>query len=762
MIARTSNDRVVEEIEVPSASNGGTSQPAGGPAPLLALLWRRRWTILAALVLCIGAAVIYLRQATPIYTSSSRVYIQQFGTRILSDDPGGSSKSGSFLYTQAQVIRSSPLLGSALEKLDVRGMKTFAGVDNPVGVVQQALRVDVGKQDDILNVSMDSPYAREAADIINSVVGAYVAHQSEQKKSTAAEVLRILQKEKGEREAELEKNLQAMLKFKQENGALSFNNEKGNIILERLGTLSTSLTMAELNGLESRARRDAAKQALREQTRMNDFMELMRGRDPLARDAEYDALRVELRKAQAALETLTATQGSRNRQVVALQTGVESLSWQVAEKEKLIAKSYLTQLELDCAAAEQRVREITTAYAAQQKLALELNGKSAEFARLEAGYERTQKHCDLLDSRIKEVSVNSEDAGLALNVQVLEVARPPVRPTSPQRPRTLAIALLGGLALGVGLAFVRERFDQRLRDPEEVAEALGLSVLGVVPHMEGNLTVSARGQQVQHEAMSEVAEAYRTLRTAIYFGGTKSLRTILVTSPAPGDGKSTSASNLAIAMAQAGHRTVLVDCDFRKPVQHKVFELEAAVGLTTVLATKAKLRDAVRPTPVDRLYVLPCGPIPSNPSEILTGKPFEQLMNALTEAFDRVVIDSPPVAPVSDAQILAASADAVVLVVRTNKSTRRVSTYAVDALQKVGANILGVVVNDMPRRHGRYGYYYGYGYGNDEKGGGRRKRVSSAEVTSDSDRQGRAGADAFARENADEATGADTAAGTLR
>jgi succinoglycan biosynthesis transport protein ExoP len=236
-------------------------------------------------------------------------------------------------------------------------------------------------------------------------------------------------------------------------------------------------------------------------------------------------------------------------------------------------------------------------------------------------------------------------------------------------------------------------------------------VLGVVPHIQGKHTPAARGQYVHHQSMSDVAEAYRTVRTAIHFGTTRGAKTVLVTSPAPGDGKSTTASNLAIALAQAGHRTMLIDCDFRRPVQHTIYELGDELGLSSVIAGTGKLRDAVRRTPVGRLYVLPCGPVPSNPSEILTSKRFEQVMKALDAAFDRIVIDSPPVAPVADASILAASSDATVLVLRTNKSTRKLSAGALEALYAVGANVLGAVVNDVPRRKGGYGYYGGGYYG---------------------------------------------------
>jgi len=372
-----------------------------------------------------------------------------------------------------------------------------------------------------------------------------------------------------------------------------------------------------------------------------------------------------------------------------------------------------------------------------------LNAKVVEYSRLTSDLDRTQKQSDYLDGRIKEVSVNGEDLAGALNVQVVEAARAEDRPTKPRKALTLAAAVLMGLMLGCGLGLTREWMDQRLRSPEEAGELLGLPVLGVVPHIGGKQTQVTRSQYIHRQSLSDVAEAYRTVRTALFFGGPDGAKTILVTSPNPGDGKSTTASNLAIAMAQAGHRTLLIDCDFRKPVQHKAHELDDKAGLCGVIAGTTKLKEAVRRTSIGHLYVLPCGPLPSNPSEILTSRRFEQVMTVLTGAFDRVVIDSPPICPVADAQILAARADVSILVVRCAKSTRRAAAMAMDALQSVGAQVLGLVVNDLARQKGRYGYYRGYGgyYGTNGNGNGHGngKRRAAGDLPAPEDARAAAG-----------------------
>ncbi|UCD49584.1 MAG: CpsD/CapB family tyrosine-protein kinase, partial [Phycisphaerales bacterium] len=200
-------------------------------------------------------------------------------------------------------------------------------------------------------------------------------------------------------------------------------------------------------------------------------------------------------------------------------------------------------------------------------------------------------------------------------------------------------------------------------------------------------------------------------RTAIFFGTPKErARTILVTSPAQGDGKSTLASNLAIAMAQAGQRTILLDADFRRPVQHTIFEIEPDEnGLSAVLAGRQKLAHAIQHTQVAGLEVIPAGLRVPNPAEILNSPRFGILLDRLSGTYDRIIVDAPPVTVVTDAQIIGAICGITVLVLRADKSTKKIGERAIDALHRVGANLIGAVVNDVRRNGDRYGYYGHYG-----------------------------------------------------
>ncbi len=219
--------------------------------------------------------------------------------------------------------------------------------------------------------------------------------------------------------------------------------------------------------------------------------------------------------------------------------------------------------------------------------------------------------------------------------------------------------------------------------------------------------MSDRGRRIVLFPDSREAEAFRTIRTAVLFNAAREgAKTLLITSPAAGDGKSTVVSNLAIAMARAGQKTMILDADLRKPTQHIIFGLDPRQRcLSDVFAGTMTLAAAVQPTDIEGLDILTCGYRIPNPAEVLHSQKFAQLLTCLTEVYDRIVIDAPPVTMVTDAQILGGLCDATVLVLKADKCMRRVAQHALDALQSVGARLLGVVVNEVRKKGDRYGYY---------------------------------------------------------
>src|SRR5581483_5696286 len=250
------------------------------------------------------------------------------------------------------------------------------------------------------------------------------------------------------------------------------------------------------------------------------------------------------------------------------------------------------------------------------------------------------------------------------------------QPVRPIKAQVLGIGAAAGLLLGLMLAVMREWMHPKLRSEAEVKTSIGVPVLGAIPHFPGASSPEALGWAVHLDPSSSAAEAYRAVRTSVQFGTDGAARTLVITSPSPRDGKSTLASNLAIAMAKAGKTVLIIDADFRAPSQHRIFGVSGEVGFSTVLEAGEMVDRAIRRTTVEGLHVIPAGPSVSSPSELLNSAALGEILDDLTKQYDHVVIDTPPVLRVDDARIVAATCDSTVLVLRSDKMSRRLAEEA--------------------------------------------------------------------------------------
>ncbi len=596
--------------------------PAAGDdqdAHVFRAIFRHWWLIALFALIGAGVATLYLRNAQPLYNSYAKLYIAP-STGPLAETLGTMQRN-SFLFTQCEVIRSTPVLRRATENL--AHLKTFKGAP-PADWLREKLAVEVGRKDDIITVALDSPHPEEAAQIVNAVVGTYAEMSTQQRENESTKLLRTLEQQRAQTDAETRAIEDAMREYKKNNPTLAYET----VITGDLAQISQALTSAKLATIDAKSKFAAG--------------------HPVVRSA-------------------------------------------------LSAEEQLYSL-----------------YQQALKRHMDHHSKAADYARLQGDLAQKQEFSRRMLDRIKQLELAASQAPLVGQLEVIEPPRVAFSPSWPRKYRTLAVALAAGIMLGAGLALLRDRMDGRMRSVEEIMTLIGLPVLGVVPQMSGRRTAVARAMTVHLDPRSVVAEAYRTVRTAVYFGtGENRCKTILVTSPEPGDGKTTSASNLAIAIAQTGRSVLLLDADFRKPTQHKNLDIKDAVGLSSVLAGREPVSRAIQHTGVEGLDILPCGPIPANPSEILNSREFGELIDSLAAKYDHILFDSPPVNAVTDARILGAVCDATILVVRADKSTRTSGEHARNALLAVGARLMGVVVNDAPHRKG-YEVYGGSYYGQPE------------------------------------------------
>ena len=328
-----------------------------------------------------------------------------------------------------------------------------------------------------------------------------------------------------------------------------------------------------------------------------------------------------------------------------------------------------------------------------------------------------QATAEELTGFVRELETPEGKQNAPIKATIVDPADLPDVPVAPQPLRNIGLAVVLGLLLGIGLAVVRELLDTTVKGPDDIGELTEAPVLG---------GILFDNDAPKHPLLTDLsphsprAEAFRILRTNLQFVDVDQTKKIfVVTSSVPGEGKTSTASNTALALQTAGQRTLLIDGDLRRPQLAKIFSLEGSVGLTSILLGRIDLSEAVQEHRASGLSVLTSGSLPPNPAELLQSHAMEQLLEAARLEYDTIVIDAPPLLPVTDAALIAAQADGAVVVVRQGKTTRDQLTSSMDRLQAVGARPLGVTLNMVAQRgHKGYGYGYGYGYAPEE---GRRK-----------------------------------------
>lgn len=377
------------------------------------------------------------------------------------------------------------------------------------------------------------------------------------------------------------------------------------------------------------------------------------------------------------------------KQIADLQAKIEAAQTQIGELEKQLSEAF-------------SARQIQDLQGQINILQNQINSWQANYAQL----------------------LNYVEGGSANYLSVIEPAEADTVPVGPSALTNIGLAVLIGVLLAVGAAFLMEYLDDTIKSPSDVSTTVQLTPLGVISRMRGE-GYAEKLITLRHPRAS-VSEAYRTLRTNIQFSTLDSpAKSLLITSPGATEGKSITTANLAVTMAQAGLRTVIVDADLRRPAQHKIFNLANQRGLTNAL-----LQDGdptpdghLQATAIENLHVLTSGPIPPNPSELLGSAKMSALMRRIKDEFDVVIYDSPPALVVTDASVLANRVDGVLLVTDANHTRREMAIRARDTLRQVGGNVLGAVINRISSRaSGYYQYYYYYYYSSDGNGERNKKR----------------------------------------
>lgn len=721
-----------------------------------AALWaavRKRWLIVAAATIVVGlAATFYTMGQTRMYRAQGTILFDAQPLRPLGkevqtvvDMSGDYLNKKEYYKTQFWVIESQRLATQVVQKLALHQDAAFLGalppgakpaprsvsVEDAARRLRSRLEVEQVRDSRLATISYSDANPERAQRVVSALMDIYVQNNLDD----TLDAMNVAGDWLGNQVASLKKELEAsemaLHDYKKDKNILSVSmDDQYNMLRGEIQQLNSTLAT-------TRAAREQVGARRAELLKINPENPANIPATDLLNDPLLQRLRAEYLTAYTTKETLLATgKGVNHPEVAGAQARID------VTKAALLAEVRNVQgaVDHDFNVSSSTVAGISGLLEDANQRALELNLLEIEYNRMMRAKENNQKLYGIVTERSKE---NDLTRMLRFNnIRVADRPSVPRHPVSPNVPLNVASGIALGLALGLIGAIGREQLDRSLKTPEETEHELGLPFLGLLPLLEQGVEdhvsygrKKRRGRAAATEAPTEqsppelvvhqrptsgVAEAARTLRTNILFmSPDKPYQTLLVTSAAPGEGKTTVACCIAVAMAQAGKRVVLVDCDMRRPRVHRVFGMDNASGVTTALLDTDSLMETVRTTPIPSLSVLTTGPIPPNPAEVLHSDAFERLLTGLQAAFDAVIIDSPPVAPVTDAAVLSRRVDGTILVVRALKTRKDVARRAVRALRDVNSNIVGTVLNAVNFEQRGYGYYQYYyyrsgGYGPDE------------------------------------------------
>ncbi len=681
---------------------------AAGGDSLGQIAWRGKWLILLSTILGLGGAYGYYRTIGKEYTGTSRVLVEKPSAQRPIDFLQPGTTAANYLQQQASIILSRDIIEKALTDPNLLLLPAL-NVGNRVQDALRTLSAKVGK-DDIINVTVSSEQPEEPAAIVNAVVGAYIKWHEANRRLGTADLYRSLSTKLEDTKKELLSKRQTLQTFAERSSAQG--GAQGSLNSKMLDTFRQELTAARLRAIQQKSYYD---RLVSLESDPNGLRQYILGQGFSAQDGERARLADALYKTRLQLEEITAKGTVQKSQITLLENREKELVQEIAESDKKFTQERIAiakALSEDASARELRL----------ENLCKEELDKLQKASGQDSAYELRRLECQMLEdlyntllSKIASLDLNNAQME-GLSIHVLEKALPGVEAPS-QMARVMGIGLVLGLMVGGGLAFVRDWRDQRVRSADEITAILGVPILGAVPTIPRR-GIIRRGPRVRLASHTREFEAYRSIRTALFFGTVRDeAKTLLVTSPGPLEGKTTLVSNLGIAMARAGQKTLIIDADLRKPMQHRVFAKKGhGKGLVDVLAGTAALEEAIRPTEVQGLDVLESGQIVPNPSELLGGDTFRVVFEQLKSRYDRILVDSPPVGIVADAQILATRCGLTLLVLRAQKSSRVVTQRARDALSTVSARVVGAIVNDVPKGDTRYSHHasgaYSYYHGN--------------------------------------------------
>jgi len=705
--------------------------PDSPKLPLSHYLWilrRHRWKILAFVATCLLATAIVSLRMKPIYESTATVDIDFEAPADVVGEANSHASSEledpeTFIATQIKLIQSDAVLRPVAEEFHLLGQEDANNKLSAEKLQQRAsapvslgnLRVNRPSGTYLLQIIYRSSNPQAAADVANAIANSYVSHIYNIRIRSSASLSQFMEKQLEELKAKMEQSNLALAKFEKDMNVIN-PEEKTNILSARLMELNTDYTNAQADRVAKQAAYDAMKSGSLEAAQISSQGESL------------TKLSDQLNQARQRFALVKATYGSNHPEYKKAASELAEVEKQFADARTNIAERIGVQYRESL----NREQMLQKAVGDTKHEWDAINANSFQYQQLKREADADKALYDELIRKIREANIN---AGFQNNnIRIADVARPAAGPVAPNLKLNLLFALIISPLLAIAVAIIHDSLDTTLRDPEEAGRFLGVEIIGAMPVdrasalLPGNTAATTAsgsivpkrgfnlGQKGSYVATSDFDEAMRTVRNTILlsdFDGR--LRSIMLTSATPSEGKSTVAAHLAIANADRGKKTLLVDGDLRRPSLHSKFGINPSAGLSNVLNGDVRWQDVVLSIEgKPNLFFLPSGP-GSHRAADLVGPRLSSLLDEFGKEYDLVILDSPPLLGFAECLQMATAADGVLIVSLAGQTKRKTVAAVVSTLRRLRANIIGVVLNQVSQHTSADGYsyygYYKYGYG---------------------------------------------------
>ena len=732
------------------------------------VLSRRKWLVFLGLAVGLGLGVLWHAQSEEIYSSESHIKIEPKTpvfmnyTRTPVMDPGGEAMN----YRHDRFIGRINIIDECVKNYKLASLSSFEEMqqeDIPKSIAANLEIVPDRQQPFIYELSYTSTNEEDCQIVLNNLVNSYREHLEKSYGDQSETYIKVLREVRRNFEDNYKRLNRDYIELIETNPAPAVNASGMNIYEQNLFLLSKRIKEWQDRMKDILAGRERVQLAIQQgDEAMNNMVWVLyqTGRIKIDEDRfrgsnSDEAVRQrQLADKQTQYEILRSTMGEGHPTMKTLRQEISLIQQQLAtsveeSKEKslgyidldkrILLERYLVRSEQELADFRAKIEKDTIDQGMNQQKANEIAVLKMKIEAVETEKNQVQELLQTAERKIaeidpkRELQTSPEQQGFLFEVLMSAELGEKIWPILPV---ILGIAGLIGSLCGFGLACLVEIADKTFHNPDEIMKQLSLPLIGHIPVISQSKRYLVEDTLIEpavctfHRPKSQVSEAFRAVRTAIYFNSQgQQHQVIQVTSPTPGDGKSTLAANLAVSIAQSGKRVLLVDADMRRPRQHLMFGITVQEGFATVLSGQSDWREAIFPCEeVEGLSLLPCGLKPNNPAELCTSPQVKELIEEMREEYDFVIIDTPPLLAVTDACPIAARVDGVVLTLRIKKNVRISAERATEVLRNVGASVVGVVVNGVGAQTGYgsqytygayragyayngYGYGYGYGYG---------------------------------------------------